>query len=205
MRMFGKAAWGIGAATAIYLCIDMVLMSSNGAPKKALPVAEAADAPRVETPMPLVERISAPVEQQPNTATAPRIVEPGRPERAPQTDRLAELAARLEAEYAVDAHPTRESSEKEKAVQALFSQPELEGKGRLQELDCRQTICRGVVQIANAGSDNAVFGNTIASPSFARASRDAVTVASRQKMSDGSVLATFFIHPQSVFAMGVVP
>jgi len=36
---------------------------------------------------------------------------------------------------------------------------------------------------------------------FMNTIRDAVSVASRQKMPDGSVLATFYIHPQSVFAM----
>jgi hypothetical protein len=30
---------------------------------------------------------------------------------------------------------------------------------------------------------------------------DAVTVASRQKLSDGSIAATFYIHPQSIFQM----
>jgi hypothetical protein len=124
-----------------------------------------------------------------------------RPVTSEALDRTAELDSTLNAEFAADSRQTRESQEKEKAIEGLFSKANLGDKGHLQEIICRETICRGTVSITSRESDREVFERTFLSPDFARAVSDAVTVASREEMSDGTLLATFFIHPQSVFDM----
>jgi hypothetical protein len=45
------------------------------------------------------------------------------------------------------------------------------------------------------------FGRTFLSPEFDRAVSDAFSVASREKLGDGSIRATFFIHPQDMFKL----
>jgi hypothetical protein len=56
-----------------------------------------------------------------------------------------------------------------------------------------------VVRVANESADSEVFSRTFLSSDFVRDIQDAVSVTSRQKLPDGAVLATFFIHPQSAF------
>lgn len=202
MRVFGKVALGVGALAIIYFCVDILTM--RRAPQKRLVVSEEATLPREEPMLPQVE--SKPVLAK----RTPVLIEPKAPPAAsqapvgdepaehPQPDRSTELATALDAQYASDARPTRESLEREGALKGMFSIPELTGKGRLQELSCRETVCRGVVRLDNEGADNEVFGRTFLSPAFTTKISDAVAVASREKQSDGSVLATFFIYPQSV-------
>jgi len=198
MRVFGKVAWGLGAMAGLYFCVDMFMMRIHHSSKQAA-VTEEQVAPQAP-PLPLQERVSGPV-PRPAPDVPPAPVAPPRPAEHPETDRTAELAATLDGQYSVDAPPTRQAVDRERAVAALFRQPELDGKGVLQELNCRETICRGVVKVASEETDNEVFGRTLLSASFATTIHDAVTVASRQKAADGSVIATFFIHPQSVFAL----
>ena len=107
------------------------------------------------------------------------------------------LAASLDADYSVDAPPTQEGLRKEGVIKTLFAN--VSGKGQLQEIACREKVCRGVVRIANEEADNEVFSRTFLSSDFVKDIQDAVSVTSRQKMPDGSVLATFFIHPQGAF------
>lgn len=129
----------------------------------------------------------------------------GEPEEAPssapqtpqQEDKREVVAAALEAEYAVDAPPTQEGLRKETALKSLFAG--LNGIGQLQEVACREKVCRGVVRIASASADAEVFARTFLSSDYVRDIQDAVSVTSRQKQPDGAVLATFFIHPQAVF------
>jgi hypothetical protein len=198
MRVFGKVAWGLSAMAGLYFCIDMFMMRTNHSSARAT-VTEEQTAPQAQTP-PLQERLSGPA-PQPTPVVPPAPVAEQRPAEPPQTNRAAELAATLEGQYSVDAPPTREAADRERALAALFRLPELDGKGILQELDCRETICRGVVKVASEQTDSEVFGRTLLSPSFATTIHDAVTVASRQKAPDGSVVATFFVHPQSVYAL----
>lgn len=116
---------------------------------------------------------------------------------AAREDRSEVLAASLDADYTVDAPPTQESFRKESALKTLFAG--LNGAGQLQEVACRERVCRGVVRIANEAADDEVFTRTFLSNDFVKNIQDAVSVTSRQKQPDGSVLATFFIHPQSAF------
>lgn len=114
-----------------------------------------------------------------------------------QEDKSAVMAAALDAEYAVDAPPTREALRKETVLRTLFAG--LNGIGQLQEVACRENVCRGVVRVSNESADGDVFARTFLSSEFVRDIQDAVSVTSRQKLPDGAVLATFFIHPQSMF------
>jgi hypothetical protein len=117
--------------------------------------------------------------------------------RPTEEDRTEVLAAALDAEYAVDAPPTQEALRKESVIKTLFAG--LNGSGQLQEVACRERVCRGVVRVANESADSEVFSRTFLSSDFVRDIQDAVSVTSRQKLPDGAVLATFFIHPQSAF------
>jgi len=124
----------------------------------------------------------------------------------PQEDKSAVMAAALDAEYAIDAPPTQEALRKETVLKTLFAG--LNGTGQLQEVACREKVCRGVVRVSNESTDGEVFGRTFLSSDFVRDIQDAVSVTSRQKLPDGAVLATFFIHPQSMFdfvATGATP
>lgn len=204
MRISAKIACGFGAAALIYFLVDLLFLSSRHvAPKQALQssgsvttqeknvsLLERQVAQGEEIPRPITQRRSAPMAG----ASAP----PPPAARA-EPSRTNELTATLEAQYAVDSRPTRESVRKERALENLFSQPELDGKGRLEEVNCRGTICRGVVKMANELNDSEVFSRTLLSGEFMSVIQDAVSVASRERQSDGSVIATFYTHPQSIF------
>jgi len=197
MRVFGKLALGL---VGLVVVVGTIVVSSEGSSKRKPVVAED-PLPRLQRSEPPVERYSPPIPVEPAAvpSTVPAVAQPARENSEP--DRAAELATILQAQYAVDARPTRESFEKEKALKNLFSEPKLEGKGQLEEVDCRDKVCRGVVRIVNEEADGEVFGQTFLSAKFAEAIPDAITIASREKMRDGSVLATFFIHPQSTLDM----
>jgi hypothetical protein len=209
MRTFAKIAYGVGAAAVIYFCIDILILSSGHGMLKHDPP-KSSSAPMREDEFLPVEQTPTHIEVAPRpiveersgaapTASAPLPARP--PAQHFEPDRSLELAATLEAQYAVDMLPTRESLSKERALEALFSQPELGGKGHLEEVKCRGTICRGVIRITNDASDNEVFTRTFLSSQFMNAIQDAVSVTSREKQADGSIVATFYIHPQSVFQM----
>ena len=128
---------------------------------------------------------------------------PGNPDgsQQPRWDAVAEVAATLEAEYALDRAAPRDARAKEQRVSELFAAAKLEDKGRLEAFSCRQSICRGVVRIANEAADKEVFLRTLLSSDFALAIPDAVSVTSREKQSNGAILATFYLHSQEVFQM----
>jgi hypothetical protein len=198
VRVFGKVLWGIGGVLALYFCVDGLMFGA----KKDRPPAHARSSARETEPEtarpgelprvpPAVKRERPP--SAPSSGAAPA--------EHPQSDESPALAATLEGEYATDARPTHESYGKEATIGKFFSVPELQGKGQLREVKCKEKICRGVIRIASEDSDNEVFSRTFLSTEFMTAVPDAISVASREKMADGSVLATFYIHPQSVFAM----
>jgi hypothetical protein len=206
MRTFGIVVAAVAVLAAGYFCVDMFGLGSKNS-------SIADDASGIKRSMALRTRQVPHSRQAPRMTTQERVadvVEGSRPARGEEPsaegptsaevpDRTAELASRLDLEYAADSQQTRESYEREKAIDGLFSKANLGDKAHLQDLSCREKICRGTISISNDESDRDVFERTLLSEDFARLISDAVSVASRQKLSDGSVLATFFIHPQSVF------
>jgi hypothetical protein len=207
MRALGKVMWGAGSVLALYFCAQILGIAlgrgknhaSNDAPDEMPPVASSG-----ATLTSLVTRHSEPrpAERPPSAPSAVK-ANPVAPEgaRGTRSEESHELTAALETQFAGDARPTQESSQREKTIGGFFSTRGLDGKGRLEELSCREKICRGVIRIANEGADREVFNRTFLSTEFMMAVPDAISVASREKASDGSILATFFIHPQSVFGM----
>jgi hypothetical protein len=117
------------------------------------------------------------------------------------SDGVEVLRGVLEGQYAVDAMPTREALERERLVSRLFADAKLESVGQLQQVTCRENICRGIARIVSESADNQFFGRSLLSGEFALAIPDAVSVTSRERLSDGSVVATFYIHPQEIFDM----
>jgi hypothetical protein len=179
---------------AVFAIVGVAVSRTEKTPKDA--AVDEESRPVAQRSVPLIERRSM---ASPAPAGTPMEQAQEQPEAAQsEPDRAAALEATLEAEYAVDARPTREAAGRESVLKELFSQAELRGKGTLEEVNCREKVCRGVIRMVNEQADNEVFGQTFLSPKFATAIRDAVTIASRKKMADGSVLATFFIYPQSV-------
>lgn len=192
---------GLGVATVIHFCVDIFMQGSKShTPLKTAVVAREKPDQSEATPAVLSKRHAPQAVAE--VAEEPAPAEQDQPAAEhPTSDQTAELRTTLEAEYSMDARPTRKSVEREKAIGGLFAMEELRGKGDLQELKCQEKVCRGVVRIANEDLDNEVFGRTFLSPEFAASVRDAVSVASREKQADGSILATFYIHPQSTFEM----
>lgn len=199
MGVFCKGAWAlVGGVVGVGVAVNLV--SSRDAPGKVAGVTEQRSS--LEKP---------PVgESTPATFAKPEVnLPPGEAAQVSpaqsQPDQAAELATTLEAEYTIDALPTREASQRESVIKDLFAQPELQGKATLAEVDCRENVCRGKVRIFDEQADGEVFGRTFLSPKFASAIQHAVTVTSRKEMPDGTVVATFFVHPQSVGDMTPPP
>lgn len=100
-------------------------------------------------------------------------------------------------EYATDAAPTRASLERERAIGKLFADSAIQEKGRLVDIDCRQRICRGVIEFKDAGVINSVIRKTLRSSEYIQNVSEAWTLASRQE-TPGGILGTFYIHPQGI-------
>ncbi|GMV17381.1 MAG: hypothetical protein HS104_41345 [Polyangiaceae bacterium] len=195
MGVFGKGAWALAGAV-VGVGVALTLLGPRNAPGKVAGLTELRSSP--ERP-PVVE--SAPVAPAvPEVDLTPAEAVRVSPTQS-QPDQVVELATALEAQYTVDERPTREASRRETVIEELFAQPELQGKAALGEVDCRENICRGMVTMFDEQADGEVFGRTFLSPKFASAIQHAVTVTSRKKMPDGTVVATFFVHPQSVADM----
>lgn len=198
MRVLGRVIIGLAVVVVGYMCVDIFLLAK---PTKKAPAHRVPD--RVGAENDKLAELRSPVRVEVEVAHAARPMASAPLERSPAQhpppDRSAELHATLEAEYSQDPLPTRASVERERLLGQIFAKPELQGKGQLQELSCRESICRGVVKIANESVDNEVFGRTLLSNEFDRAVPDAFSVSAREKMADGSIRATFFIHPPGVF------
>ncbi len=130
---------------------------------------------------------------------APRSREPKvpAPQQAEQQEPLSDVAVLLDQEFLSDPPPNRAAYERERTIQGLFLSADLGDKGRLAQVKCKATICRGEIEIASEAQDNAVFRRTFLSPEFAVGVQGAVSVPERRTLKDGRVIATFFIHPDA--------
>lgn len=197
-----RAIWGSAAAVTAWLGLSIGLVVGTSVRQKRRLPAEPALAP-----MPRPANIA--IQRAPSSSSAPPTapsVSAANRNAAPEPAAIAAagnnsvtLAAALNTMYENDGKATAESWHREEALKALFSRKELHGKGQLEDLACREKVCRGVVRIANRRADREVFGGTFLSPEYVSKIHSAVSVTSRKKQSDGSILATFFVHPQAVF------
>lgn len=154
-------------------------------------------------------RVADSIETAPSVAALERSAVPSRaPAPVVETeagadapDRSEVLAAVLDGAFATDERPTAASLSRERAIRALFTPEKIDGLGSLEQLECRLTTCRGMIRSENAKADGQVISRTLLSPEYAQAIGEAFTVSEREIRSDGSILAKFFIHPQSMFRM----
>lgn len=207
MRAFGIVFATLAVVTLGYFLADAVIPSSSNGPRAS----EGADKSSAEKlkmqRAPRRHRVArAPQRLATNagsSSTTPSDEEPSAETPPPreEADRAAELSGVLDSEYALDSRRTRESTERENAIEGLFSKAKLGDVGQLQSIECREKICRGTISISSKESDREVFEKTFLSADFVQSVPDAVSIASREELSDGTVLATFFVHPQSVFDM----
>src|SRR5258708_3158801 len=113
MRVLGKLGCGLGAAAAIYVCVSVLLSNSrHGGPKNEGAPTQEESLSQVERIAPFQRALPQPIAEQPSTAapSAPVGVRERPAAEHPEPDRTAELAATLEAQYAVDARRTRDSA-----------------------------------------------------------------------------------------------
>lgn len=220
MRAFGIFVGGLAAVALAYLCVDtFILNSQKGARARGMNKSinemvanpartrSQASPPRV-SPQQLLEHVAS-LQAGKDQASADLAENPIPPSRErPRVersdndegpDRSGQLAGELDAEYAADDPPTREAYEREKTIETLFSNANLGDKGHLKSVVCRESICRGTVSISSKESDGEVFQRTFLSREFMSSIPDAISVVSREQLQDGTVLATFFIHPQAIF------
>lgn len=207
MRALGIVAGFLGVGTMVYFLADMATTRSKKEAdtrssvgiEKSVDSLRARRGQRIRQKPHVSTREVSPVVVENEASPNPEDPRAERPVPTEAPDRSAELSSALDAEYASDNKPTRESHERERAIEDLFSKSNLGEAGQLENIVCRESICRGTISISTAQSDREVFEKTFMSLDFARLIPDAVSVASREERSDGTVLATFFIHPQSVF------
>ncbi|MBN1611263.1 MAG: hypothetical protein JW940_31815 [Polyangiaceae bacterium] len=211
MRVFGRVLLGLAAAAVLTFAFLRLWPGSSPSRAVASEQSEQREAPLRGTRAARYRadelRTSA-VVNVPEQEAEEEVVEeeeegptehppPDRSEGTP--DRSEEIAAELQAQYSLDQRPTAESHRKEQGISKLFSNPKLEGKGRLTELDCRESICRGVIEIGSADDDSEVFSRTFLSMEYAQMIPDAISVTDRRRNPDGSVTAVFYTHPQSIY------
>ena len=199
MGTVSKVAWAAGGGLAVYFCVSIVAMATHRPSRRSDPV-QSVNAVTSALPFDLAP---GPPSDAPPATAAPSVAvaDPGAKRTVSDgasgaTDRLT---AALDAKFNEDQMATQDSIRRESAIRGLFSQAALEGQGALQDLTCRATVCRGTVRISNPQADQLVFGTTLLSAEFSRTIRDAVSVPSRHRDRDGSIVATFYIHPQNVF------
>jgi hypothetical protein len=112
----------------------------------------------------------------------------------------SDVAVILDEKFRVDRSDDKESHRRKSTLNGIFEAAELGDDGRLKNLECKASLCRGEVELANKSKDNLVFERTLMSGAFLREVNQAVSITNRRTLSDGRVIATFFVHPDGALA-----
>jgi hypothetical protein len=207
MRAFVHVIVGAGIAGIVFTAYSFGLRTGSERPDRPLEARETEPAAGSRPPTPRVANFAAKAvdrtadveaQSEPNNANQGH-EHPLPPERPAGTYSQESLRTELAAQYVSDAPRTRESLEREDFIRKTFYAEDLRRIASLIELECRKTICQGVLQFANMEDAETAFRQTFLSQEFARRVPDSVSVPTREKLEDGTVRATFYIHPQEVF------
>jgi hypothetical protein len=145
-------------------------------------------------PAPKVQKQEAPRAPEPD---GPPTGEEG-PDDRDVSDGEANVSFALGEAFRTDAPGSRVAYERTRTFHELFAAADLGDKASLTSFECKAELCRGEIEISNGLDDHAVFSSTLLSSAFASAFPMAVTVHSREVRPDQSVLAKFYLHPDSV-------
>jgi hypothetical protein len=196
MKLVGLA-WGAVALLSFYFISDILLSE----PQRPLAPSREKVANVAALSAPLKAE-AAPLFLPANMGNHSFPTQTQEPKGTPRSDQpsteLNDTAVLLSEKFRTDPPANKEAQKRESSLKGIFNDAKLGDDGKLLQVSCKQSLCQGDVEFAKSSKGNQVLERTLMSGEFTRDINLAVSITQRRTLADGRVVATFFVHPDSI-------